>query len=184
MDKIINKLSKQDIFKLIQTLSLLFFIGGVFGFLYEEIFYRIDLGYWVKRGTSFGPWIPIYGFGSMLIFLCTYWCRKRPVIVFSLTCIITAILEFSTGYVLDRFLNLRLWNYNEEILNFGNIGGYICLRSILFFGISGLLLMYVIYPIIKMISSKCNKIIYNIICFVPSIIFAIDVAINVIIKSL
>ena len=34
----------------------------------------------------------------------------------------------------------------EEILSFGNIGGYICLRSVLFFGISGLFLVYAIIP--------------------------------------
>lgn len=181
MKKSDNKFSKEQIIKLLQALSLLFFIGGVFGFIYEELFYRIDLGYWVKRGTSFGPWIPIYGFGSMLIFVFTYIFRKRPIIVFSLTCIVTAILEFTTGYMLDKICNLRLWNYNEEILNFGNIGGYVCLRSILFFGVSGLLLMYVIYPIIKLFREKSNKLVYNLVCFIPSIIFAIDFGINVIV---
>lgn len=181
MEEIRSKLSTKNLLSIIQILSLLFFIGGVFGFIYEEIFYRIDLGYWVKRGTSFGPWIPIYGFGSMLIFIFTYMYRKRPILVFSLTCIVTAILEFTTGYMLDKICNLRLWNYNEEIWNFGNIGGYVCLRSILFFGISGLLLMYVIYPIINLVSLKCNKFIYNLLCFVPSIVFAIDFAVNVIV---
>lgn len=181
MEEIKGKLSKEKLLSIAQVLSLLFFIGGVFGFIYEEIFYRIDLGYWVKRGTSFGPWIPIYGFGSMLIFIFTYIFRKKPILVFSLTCIVTAILEFGTGFILDKVCNLRLWNYNEEILNFGNIGGYICLRSILFFGISGLFLMYVIYPIIKLINSRCNKVVYNLLCFIPSMIFAIDFAINVIV---
>lgn len=181
MEEIRSKLSTKNLLSIIQILSLLFFIGGVFGFIYEEIFYRIDLGYWVKRGTSFGPWIPIYGFGSMLIFIFTYMYRKRPILVFSLTCIVTAILEFTTGYMLDKICNLRLWNYNEEIWNFGNIGGYVCLRSILFFGISGLFLMYVIYPVINLVSLKCNKFIYNLLCFVPSIVFAIDFAVNVIV---
>ena len=42
---------------------LIFTFGGIFGFIYETFFYRIDLGYFVKRGTTFGPWIPIYAFG-------------------------------------------------------------------------------------------------------------------------
>ena len=46
-------------------LMLIFAFGGIFGFIYEEIFYRFDLGEWVKRGTTFGPWIPIYGFGGL-----------------------------------------------------------------------------------------------------------------------
>ena len=48
-------------------LMLVFAFGGIFGFIYEEIFYRFDLGEWVKRGTTFGPWIPIYGFGGLII---------------------------------------------------------------------------------------------------------------------
>ena len=54
---------------------LVFSFGGIFGFLYEELFYYIDLGYLVKRGTTFGPWIPIYGVGAVLIVLSTSCCR-------------------------------------------------------------------------------------------------------------
>ncbi len=37
------------------VLLMIFTIGGIFGFVYEELFYRIDLGYFVKRGTTVGP---------------------------------------------------------------------------------------------------------------------------------
>ena len=47
-------------------------LSSIFGFIYEEIFYKIDLGYFVKRGSTFGPWIPIYFFGGGLIFLISY----------------------------------------------------------------------------------------------------------------
>ena len=53
-------------------LLLVFAFGGIFGFIYEEIFYRFDLGEWVKRGTTFGPWIPIYGFGGIIMLGLTY----------------------------------------------------------------------------------------------------------------
>ena len=52
---------------------------------------------------------------------------------------------------------LRYWDYNTEILNFGNIQGFICLRSVLFFGLSALLLMYVIVPICFYIAKKLSK---------------------------
>ena len=50
----------------ILIILLIFTFGGIFGFIYETFFYRIDLGYFVKRGTTFGPWIPIYGFGRCI----------------------------------------------------------------------------------------------------------------------
>ena len=46
-----------------RILLLVFTFSGIFGFIYETIFYKIDLGYFVKRGTTYGPWIPIYAYG-------------------------------------------------------------------------------------------------------------------------
>jgi uncharacterized membrane protein len=99
-------------------------------------------------------------------------------LVFTVSCIVTGTLEFLTGYILDVFFNIRLWDYNVEILNFGNINGYICFRSVVLFGFAGLLLVYVIYPMIKKLKNKCNKILYNVLCFVPAIIFLIDIIIS------
>ncbi len=47
--------------------------------------------------------------------------------------------------------------YNSEILNFGNIGGFVCLRSVLFFGLSNLLLIYAIIPLCFYLAKKMNK---------------------------
>lgn len=51
----------------------------------------------------------------------------------------------------------RCWDYNSEILNFGNIHGFVCLRSVLFFGLSGLFLIYAILPLLFYITKKFNK---------------------------
>ena len=137
----------------------MFVFSGIIGFIYEEIFYYFDLGMIVKRGTTFGPWIPVYGFGTLFITLVCYNLRKKPLLVFLLATLISAIVEFSTGYVVYNFFHTRLWDYNIEILNFGNIGGYICLRSVLLFGISSLFLFYGALPIFEKINSKNNKLI-------------------------
>ena len=63
------KLDKET---LVLILLLMMFIGGVFGYIYEVIFYKIDTGKFINRGTTIGPWIPIYAFGSLLIYLTTY----------------------------------------------------------------------------------------------------------------
>ena len=102
---------------------LVFSFGGIFGFLYEELFYYIDLGYLVKRGTTFGPWIPIYGVGAVLIVLSTYRLLRYPAAVFAVSALICGLLELATGYFLLHFCNVRLWDYNTEIWNWGNVGG-------------------------------------------------------------
>ena len=108
---------KIDLKKTINILILVMVLGGIFGFIYEEIFYKIDLGYFVKRGSTFGPWIPIYAFGSLFIVLFTYRFRKHPIVVFLLNCLITGALEYGTGMFLYEVLNTRLWDYNVEIWN-------------------------------------------------------------------
>ena len=57
-----NKEYEFDKWTIGMIVLLIFTFGGIFGFIYETLFYRIDLGYFVKRGTTYGPWIPIYGF--------------------------------------------------------------------------------------------------------------------------
>lgn len=110
-----KKLSRIDKYNL---LVLLMISSGIFGFIYETIFYKIDLGYFVKRGSTFGPWIPIYFFGGGLILILTYSLREKPGLVFLANCFITGILEYFTGCILYEYYNLRLWDYNSEIWNF------------------------------------------------------------------
>lgn len=147
---------KINIKKTIYILMLIMVCSGFFGFVYEMFFYRIDLGYFVKRGSTFGPWIPIYAFGGLAITLFTYRLRKYPIIVFLLNCIITGVLEYLTGLIFWECFHKRLWDYNVEIWNFGNINGYICLRSILFFGLSSLFLVYCMVPVLKKIATKLS----------------------------
>lgn len=161
---------KNDI---INFFILIMIIGGVLGFIYEEIFYLFDLGYLVKRGSSFGPWIPIYAFGSLFLTF-TYRFRDRPLLVFIISLLITGLLEYFTGYFLFKVFNIRLWDYNTEILNFGNINGYICLRSVLLFGISGLFLVYYLIPyIIKIIKRLKDRL--NIFCIAIFALFILDI---------
>lgn len=143
-----------DLKKTIYILLLVVVISAFFGFIYETLFYRIDLGYFVKRGSTFGPWIPIYAFGGLFITTLTYRYKKNPLVIFILNCFITGILEYITGFVFFECFHTRLWDYNIEIWNFGNINGYICLRSIVFFGISSLFLIYGVVPFVKKISCK------------------------------
>lgn len=166
----------------VNVLILIMVLSGIFGFIYEIFFYKIDLGYFVKRGSSFGPWIPIYAFGGLFITLATYKIRKNPLAVFTVNCIITGILEYLTGFILYEAFNTRLWDYNTEIWNWGNINGFICARSVLFFGISSLILIYGFIPMIKKFVKKLPETKITILSYVLGLTFAIDVLIYSIVK--
>ena len=98
---------KVDIKMTVGVMLIIMVTCGVLGFIYETIFYRIDLGYFVKRGSSFGPWVPIYAFGGLLLTLGNYKLRKHPIAVLMLSAGITGALEYITGMVLWEVWHTR-----------------------------------------------------------------------------
>ncbi len=158
-------------------------IGGVFGFLYEYLFYFFNGGMkeFYYRGGNFLPWINIYATGSVMIYIFTYKYRKSPLKVFLISVISTGLLEYFSGlgiYIIGD--GLRYWDYNTEILNFGNINGFVCLRSVMFFGLSSLLLMYIIIPFCFHVASKSNKKVFLIVTISICSIFLADEFYNLI----
>ena len=51
----------------IWSLLALFFIASIIGWSFEVIMHIIEHGEFVKRGVLQGPWLPIYGYGCLLI---------------------------------------------------------------------------------------------------------------------
>ena len=97
----------------------------------------------------------------------------------------SGVLEFGTGWVLYHFWDgLRLWDYNTEIWNWGNIGGYVCLRSVLFFALAGLLLVYVIFPVLCNLAERLPRWAMAIISLVPFGLFLADFITGYVLKPL
>ncbi len=178
----LNNDYKFDKLTLLGIICLIIVISGIFGWLYEFIFYFFNSGmkhfYW--RGGNFLPWINIYAIGAVIIFLLAYKKRKHPIYIFLISIIASGILEYIGGYYMEHFNDVRCWNYDEEILNFGNINGYVCLRSVLIFGISSLLLMYLIVPLCFYLARHMNKKTFLIISYTLCFIFLADELYNLI----
>ena len=177
MYKEMNK-KEENIVLIIQIIL----ISAIFGFIYETIFYRIDLGYFVKRGYTIGPWLPIYATGGLLIYLSNIKNINNILKIFINSAVMCGLLEFIVGYLLLHISHIRLWDYNTEILNYGNIGGYICLRSVLFFGLSGVFLMNIVLPLITKIINKYQSKKTEYITIFLGGLFCIDFIVNYIIK--
>ena len=178
------KLNKNQ---LIITISLLIIVSGIFGWVYEVLFYYMNSGFKTiyMRGANFLPSINIYVYGSFLILFLTYRYRKKPLLVFLISMISTGILEYFSGYILYGVLGqTKCWDYNVEILNFGNIDGYVCLRSVLVFGLCGLLLIYVLLPMIIKIAKKFDSKTFMIITVIICSIFILDELYNFVIADL
>lgn len=185
--KYINEKHSFDKMTMLGILCLLIVIAGIFGFIYEFIFYYFNGGmknfFW--RGGNFLPWINIYATGALFVYFLTYRYRKKPLKVFLISTLSCGILEYISGlgmYIIgDGF---RCWDYNTEILNFGNIGGFICLRSVLFFGLSSLLLIYVIVPFCFLLANKMNKKIFLTVSIALCSIILIDEFYNLLVARI
>ena len=170
-------MSKTPAKKLIPILLLTFTMAGIIGFIYEEICVYINCGEFLKRGTTYGPWIPIYGFGALLIFALTVKFRKKPWLVFLIAAISCGLLELTSGFVIDKFFHQRLWDYSQVILNWGNLNGYICVRSVITWGIFGMILMYGLLPLEEKFQKRAPKA-FNIVTFALFGLFVLDIVLS------
>lgn len=154
--------------------------AGIFGWVYETLFYMYNFdGLIVKRGSCFGPWIDIYCLGGVLVYFA---CRKmtdRPWLVFLVSGALCGALEYLAGFILDRVNGGYWgWDYNTEKLNFGNLNGYICLRSVLVFAVSGCMLFYVILPGLKWLRERIGERAFSRVFIALGVIILIDIAYN------
>ena len=136
--------------------------AGFFGWVYEFIFYFFDGGMdtFYMQGGNFLPWINIYAIGAVLILVLVQLMKLRshPWLVFLVAVLATGLLELAAGWLVYTLGNgTRYWDYNTEILNFGNIGGFVCLRSVLVFGVSALMLVYLIVPFFIMLAKHMSR---------------------------
>lgn len=123
--------SKQEY---ISLLLFYFFTASLCGFLWEVLIFLVREGHFRNRGFLYGPWLPVYGSGAVLLYLLLNKIKRQPVKAFLYSLLIGTSLELLIGWVLDYFWELRYWDYSDSFLNFR---GYICLISALGIGLAG-----------------------------------------------
>ena len=155
----------------------LFFTASFVGFAWEVLLHLILHGHFFNRGFFYGPWLPVYGTGAVLIFSLLHKKRNRPVLCFFFSALIGAATELFTGWLLDTFFHNRYWDYTNEFLN---INGYICLYSILGFAFAGMLFTCFAAPFLLTKWNKLQLKIRHRILSVLLLLFIVDVAAAVI----
>lgn len=148
-----------------------FFIFSILGHFIESIF---TTGY--ESGILVGYWTPIYGVGVTIILLINSFLKKKfnlskwlyPIILFLSCAVILAIIELAGGYLIQFVFNRVFWNYKYHQFN---IGLYTSLEMASVWGISSLVVVYLIKPIIDFIVPKIPKFI----TWILSILFITDI---------
>lgn len=132
---------------------LMFFIYSFVGWVIEVIYYGITEGKFINRGFLAGPLCPVYGLG----FYAAIWFfepfKDNFLILFFGMATACTIVELIAGLILYHAFHMRWWDYSDYKLN---IGGYICLRFFIYWGIAASLGMYVLHPAVKWLIAHIN----------------------------
>lgn len=152
---------------------LMFFTFSFIGWLWEVLFHIVSEGRFVNRGTMYGPWLPIYGIGGILILILLKKVRKKPMLFFICAIILAGIIEYSTAWYLETFNNAKWWDYTGYFLN---IKGRVCLEGLLVFGFGGAAVTYFVAPSLNELFNKINPKISQILCYILLIVYFCDFA--------
>ena len=138
--------------------SLIFVIAGFIGWTYEFFLAWFEKGQIYMKGGNFLPWINIYAIGAIILIPIVWKLKKYPWAVFLASALTTGILELIAGWLVYNIGNgTRYWNYNEGLWTIGSINGFVCLLSVTCFGLSALLLAYVVLPFCTYLSFKMSR---------------------------
>lgn len=164
---------------------LSFMLYAFIGWIYEVILEFYYGNGFVNRGFLHGPYLPVYGFGALLIIFSVYKLSKKklcigkvlitPILVFILIFIITTVVEYITGTILDVFFNKRLWDYSHYAFN---INGLVCVNTSTRFAIGGTIFTYLLQPLFEKAIPKIPKILNIVITSVLLITILIDFGIT------
>jgi uncharacterized membrane protein len=114
------------------------------GWVVESLFRSYQEGRWVNAGFLSGPFIPIYGFGALIIsFIALGAQRMDPPLAWALIVLSPTVLEYGSAWLLESFFGLSLWDYRDEKFN---LHGRICLKFSLYWALLAVVNKEVLEP--------------------------------------
>ncbi len=126
---------------------LYFFIYAIAGYVVEIIFCSLRDKKLTNRGFLFGPVLPIYGFGMILVLRSTLPVRDNFALTFLVAMFVCSALEYATSWAMEKLFGIKWWDYSKS--DRWNLNGRICLRNCLAFGIAGCIITNQIHPIVE-----------------------------------
>lgn len=133
---------------------------------------------YLNRGFLIGPYLPIFGIGSLISILFLSKVKSSVIFLFMVSVFSLTMLEYITSYILEKIFHARWWNYDKRKFN---INGRVSLETSFGFGILSVILIKLINPLYINILKKIPINIINILSIILIIIFLIDIIISSII---
>ena len=158
----------------------LFLTGAFLGWLYEMVLYLFRDGTFVNRGMLHGPWLPIYGFGCLVMIWLKEQIGKHPLAFFGISVLACGVIEYFASWLLETMYHMRWWDYSGCWLN---LNGRIFLGGLLTFGGAGMLFAYWLYPLLKKQMRKLSRRNRELVSTALLCIFLLDTCMSVLVPN-
>lgn len=155
---------------------LYFFIYACLGWCVEVVYAALKTGKFVNRGFLNGCVCPVYGVGVLLILLCLTPININVGVLFAASVVLTSVLEFITGFVLEKLFHTKWWDYSKEHFH---IKGYVCLKFSLLWGMACVIVMDLVHPSVARLVGKLPDSVVYISVGVLSAVFVTDIVFTV-----
>lgn len=133
---------------------LFFYIYCFIGWIIESAIVSFEQKKFVNRGFLRGPFLPLYGFGAIVILFVTLPAKANPALVYLFGMFGCTILEYFTGWLMESILKMKYWDYSCYKFNFQ---GRVCLRCSLFWGFLSLFLTYGLHRLVETLILSMTK---------------------------
>lgn len=153
-----------------------FIIYAFIGWCTEVVYAAVSTGKLVNRGFLNGPVCPIYGFGVLAVINILTPVKNNLLLLYAGSVVLTSLLEFFSGWILEKAFNHKWWDYTEYPFN---IKGYICLKFSLVWGTACLLVINAIHPLVQNFVSYINIEVGKIMLSIFLTIMTVDVVATV-----
>lgn len=127
----------------ISYLAFYFIIYSMAGWLMESIYRSVVERKFVNSGFMYGPYCPIYGFGTLIMILVLQNFKNNVTILFMVSFVVLSFWEYIVAIYLEKVYHTKYWDYSDEKMN---IKGRICLENSIYWGILGVVFTLLIHP--------------------------------------
>ncbi len=129
-----------------------FVIYSFLGWIGEVMYAYKNQKKFVNRGFLHGPFCPMYGACMILIIiLFSNFSHMNLFKFFIIATLLTSILEYGTGFILEKMFNQKWWDYTEDPLN---LHGRICFHFSIMFGFLTTIGVKFVHPFINKLIDK------------------------------
>ena len=153
------------------TLVIFFILFSVIGWTWEVALHYMQVGEFANRGTLFGPWLPIYGTGGVVVLMLCARFRRNPALEFVVAVVLCGTIEYFSGWYLETKFHVRWWSYDGYFLN---LHGRICAEGLLVFGVACCLIVYLIAPVFDFLLSRIKPKILIVVSICLAVLFGVD----------